>query len=498
MKTQADFVSVFLRGVLKSSFGILISRIFGLIRDIALAAFFGATALTDAFFVAYAIPNLFRSFFAEGALTSAFVPFLSDNMSDDKKKAHSYLTSMLIVLFVMVCCVVAVISLFPKQIIFLFMPGYHGDPAVLVTAGEMLRVVMPYLIFITVCGLFTGYLYLFGSYFVPYSSTALLNLSMTGGAYLGFVFGGDIMWLCYGVAAGGALQLIYIFIYAYIKGFRFRFEGIHPDVKKTFRLLLPSLAGLGINQLYFTLGRIIASFLAVGSISYLYYADRLFQLPLGIFSVAVGAVSLTEISKANSAGDFNYRSSLINKGFIAIFLVIMPATLGLILLADQITALIYARNQFTEADVYNTAQALVMFSAGMIFFSYAGLLAKVFFSEKDMRTPVKGALLGLIVYGISNLILIKPFGHAGIALSSGVSAFFNAAYLYSKLRNHKFDFKSNAALLLKIAFACALMGASVKFLDKYGVHLLVNIAVSGALYFVCLRAAGVNIIKVLR
>lgn len=491
-------MSVFLRGVLKSSFGVFISRIFGLIRDIALAAFFGATALTDAFFVAYAIPNLFRSFFAEGALTSAFIPFLSDNISKDKNKAHAYLTSMMLVLFAMVSVIVIFISFFPQQIIFLFMPGYHGDPEVLITAGAMLRVVMPYLIFITICGLFTGYLYIFGSYFVPYSSTALLNLSMTGGAYLGFVFGGNIMWLCYGVAAGGALQLIYIFVYAYIKGFRFRFDGLHPDVKKTFSLLLPSLAGLGINQLYFTLGRIIASFLESGSISYLYYADRLFQLPLGMFSVAIGAVSLTEISKANTAGDFKHRSSLINKGFIAIFLVIMPATLGLILLADQITALIYARNQFTDVDVYNTAQALVMFSFGMIFFSYVGLLAKVFFSEKDMKTPVKGALLGLVVYAISNLILIKPFGHAGIALASGVSALFNAAYLYSKLRNHSFDFKSNGSIILKIFLACALMGFSVVVLDKYNVHLLINIAVSAGLYFICLRLTGVNIIKVLR
>ncbi|QAR33254.1 murein biosynthesis integral membrane protein MurJ [Geovibrio thiophilus] len=491
-------MSVFLKSVMKSSFGIFTSRIFGLIRDIAVAAFFGANALTDAFFVAYAIPNLFRAFFAEGALTSAFIPFLSDNMAADKKKAFSYLTSMMIVLFVMVTSIVILISMFPKQIIFLFMPGYLGSADILATAGDMLRLVMPYLVFITLCGLFTGYLYLHNSYYVPYSSTALLNISMIAGAYAGYKLGGNIMWLCYGVILGGVLQLLYIFTYSVMKGFRFRWDGMHPDVGKTFRLLVPSLAGLGINQLYFTLGRIIASFLAAGSISYLYYADRIFQLPLGVFSIAVGAVSLTEISKANTAGNFSYRNTLIDKAFIAIFVIIMPATLGLVLLADEITALIYARNQFTGVDVYNTAQALVMFSVGMIFFSYTGLLAKVFFSEKDMRTPVKGAFIGLCVYAVSNIILIKPFGHAGIALASGVSASANSFYLYSKLRDYRFNFRGNAALLVKIIFACFIMGACAVGMSVSGVHLLINIPVAALLYFAVLKITGVNVRKVLR
>jgi len=491
-------VSVFLKSVMKSSFGIFTSRIFGLIRDIAVAAFFGANALTDAFFVAYAIPNLFRAFFAEGALTSAFIPFLSDNLTRDRKKAYSYMTSMFIVLLLIVSSIVLLISLFPKQIIFLFMPGYQGSQEILVAAGQMLRLVMPYLIFITICGLFTGYLYLHDSYYVPYSSTALLNISMIAGAFIGYKFGGDILWLCYGVILGGALQLLYIFTYSFIKGFRFRWDGMHPDVKKTFRLLIPSLAGLGINQLYFTLGRIIASFLAAGSISYLYYADRIFQLPLGVFSIAVGAVSLTEISKANSAGNFSYRNTLIDKAFIAIFVIIMPATLGLVLLADEITSFIYARNQFTGVDVYNTAQALVMFSVGMIFFSYVGLLAKVFFSEKDMRTPVKGAFIGLCVYAVSNLILIKPFGHAGIALASGISASANSFYLYSRLREYRFNFRGNAFLIAKIIFACSLMGFCAVGLSAAGVHLLINIAAAAVLYFAALKITGVNLRKVLR
>lgn len=491
-------MSVFLKGVLKSSFGIFTSRIFGLIRDIVIAAYFGATALTDAFFVAYAIPNLFRAFFAEGALTSAFIPFLSDNMTASKKQAEAYLTSMMLVLFAMVTFIVVVISIFPNQIIFLFMPGYVGSGDILVIAGEMLRLVMPYLIFITLCGLFTGYLYLHNSYYVPYSSTALLNISMIIGAYVGYQLGENILWLCYGVILGGALQLTYIFGYAYLKGFRFRWTGMHPDVKKTFRLLLPSLAGLGINQLYFTLGRIIASFLAAGSISYLYYADRIFQLPLGVFSIAVGAVSLTEISKANSTGNFEKRNKLIDKAFVAIFIIIMPATLGLMLLAEEITFFIYGRNQFSMFDVYNTAQALVMFSVGMIFFSYVSLLAKVFFSEKDMRTPVKGAFIGLCVYAVSNIVLTKPFGHAGIALASGVSACVNSFYLYSKLRGYRFDFKKNFLLIIKIIFSCAVMGLLTTFMAKHGVHLLLNILVAGTLYFASLTLTGINIKRVLR
>jgi putative peptidoglycan lipid II flippase len=488
----------FLRNVVQSSSGILVSRIFGLLRDISVAAYFGANALTDAFFVAYAIPNLFRAFFAEGALTSAFIPFLSDNMANDKRKADSYLTGMLFVLAAFVGAIVLLIILFPKPVIYIFMPGYHGSEDIILKASVMLRLVMPYLLFITICGLFTGYLYLYNLYFVPYSSTALLNISMIIGAYLGYRSGGSIFYLCWGVIFGGAFQLFYIFAFAYLKGFRFRYGGMHPDVRKTFRLLVPSLAGLGINQLYFTLGRIIASFLAVGSISYLYYADRIFQFPLGLFSIAVGSVSLTEISRANTAGDFQRRNSLIDKGIIAIYMIITPATLGLILLADSITSFIYARNEFTAVDVYNTAQGLVMFSVGMIFFSYVSLLAKVFFSEKDMKTPVRGAFIGLCVYAAANFMLIKPFGFAGIALASALSAAVNAGYLYSRLSDYRFCFKTNAHVIMKISAAAAVMALGLVIMRENGVHLLINISVCVALYFAGLRLSGLNIRRLLR
>ncbi|WP_022849974.1 murein biosynthesis integral membrane protein MurJ [Limisalsivibrio acetivorans] len=491
-------MSNFLKGIIKSSFGILTSRVFGLLRDISIAAFYGANALTDAFFVAYAIPNLFRAFFAEGALSSAFVPFLSDNMKDDKRSANQYLTSMFIFLALITSGIVLLFIMFPKPVIMLFMPGYADDAELIATAAGMLRFVMPYLLFISLCGLFTGFLYLHNSYYVPYSSTALLNISMIAGAYLGFRFGGDIYWLCYGVIAGGAIQLMYILFFAFLNGYRPSLSGIHPDVPKTFRKILPSIAGLGITQLYFTLGRIIASFLDEGSISYLYYADRIFQLPLGMFAIAVGSVTLTEISRANTDGDAIRRGDLIDKGVMAIFLIIIPAALGLILVGAPVVEVVYARREFDNADLYGTAQALVMFCIGMLFFSYTSLFSKVFFSEKDMKTPVKGALAGLIVYIIANALFIKPFGHAGIALASACSAITNTCFLYVRLRDYRFDFGRNAGTLIRIVLSAAIMCAVLLVSDKSGLHVLITIPLCVIVYFVALRGAGIRIRTLLR
>ncbi|ADD68218.1 integral membrane protein MviN [Denitrovibrio acetiphilus DSM 12809] len=493
-------MSGFIYKVLKSGLGIFTSRIFGLIRDVAVAGFFGASGVTDAFFVAFAIPNLFRAFFAEGALSSAFVPFLSDNMSlKSRQAADNYLTSLIVAVSGMICAILFFTTLFPTQIVTMFMPGYADDADLIAKAASMVVVLMPYLLFVTICALLSGYLNLKGSYYIPSSSTAILNIAMIVGAWIGFQRGIDIMYLCYGVFAGGVLQLVYVMSYAFYKGFRPNLKGGYSrDVRKTFYLVIPSLAGVGINQLNFMVGRILASFLTVGSISYLYYANRLFQFPLGMFAVAVGTVTLTEISRANTEGDLSRRNNLINKAVNAIFIIMLPASTGLIVLAYPIIEIVYARMNFSLSDVGATASALQMYTVGLMFYSMLNVFSRVFHSEKDMKTPVKGAFIALIANIVFNLILIKPMGHAGIALASGIAAGMNCLYLYVKMRDYKYDFMKNIKLLIKIAIACFFMGGATYSLFLAGLNIIPVILIGCIVYFVSLRLTGIHIRSALR
>jgi len=492
-------MSGFMHKILKSGLGIFTSRIFGFIRDMAVAGFYGASGLTDAFFVAFAIPNLFRAFFAEGALSSAFVPLLSDNMKKERQEAENYLTSLLLAVSGVLFFILILTSVFPEYIILLFMPGYSSDAALIAKASEMLTVLMPYLFFVTICALLSGYLNLKGSYYIPHSSTAILNIAMITGAYIGYRNGVDIIYLCYGVFAGGVLQLLYVFLYSIYKGYRPTLAGgFSQDVRRTFLLVVPSLAGVGINQINFMVGRILASFLAVGSISYLYYANRLFQFPLGMFAVAVGTVTLTEISKANTEGERDKRNVLIDKSVNAILLIMLPAMTGLIVLAEPVIDIVYARMSFTSGDVKATALALQMYSGGLLFYSFLNVFSRVFHSEKDMKTPVKAAFIGLISNIVFNLILIKPMGHAGIALASGMAAGLNCIYLYAKLRDYRYRAAENSRFIMKISASCALMGLACFFADRYGLHILPLIASGGILYFLSLKLFGIKIREELR
>ncbi|KAA0258126.1 murein biosynthesis integral membrane protein MurJ [Deferribacter autotrophicus] len=490
----------FLFSVLKSSFGVLTSRILGLIRDVSIAAVFGANAITDIFFVAFAIPNLFRALFAEGALSSAFVPILGNKLKQNDEAGNIYLTNVLLYLSFFSLAVVIIISIFSKQTILIFMPGYSNDLALVKTASVILVIVMPYLFFVSISALFAGYLNLKGSYYIPYASTALLNLSMIISVYLSYLFSKNIYFLAWGVFFGGILQLLFVFFYAKIKGFYFTKVGKKdPDVKKTFLLIVPSILGVGVNQLNFLIGRILASFLQYGSISYLYYANRLFQFPFGLFSVTIGTVSLTELSK----NDEEKRNEIISKALISIFLIIIPSTIGIVLLSDEIIKLVFQRRAFTYADVLNTSSALIMYSIGLVFFSMNMTFTKVFHSVLDTKTPVKISVVLLVSNFLFSMLLLKSLKHAGIALSATISAFIGSViYIYLLKKRNLFDFmifiKNKLLLLMKIIFANVLLSFLIVILIKFRIHLLLIIFATVISYYFILMLLKINIWRVLR
>jgi putative peptidoglycan lipid II flippase len=485
--------------IINSSFGVFTSRIFGLIRDLAVAAFFGASKYTDAFFVAFAIPNLFRALFAEGALSSAFLPILAENKNKGSDYANTYMTKLLFYLFILVGFVTLTIIIFSRYFVIIFLPGYVNDQDTVIFASGILKIVMPYLIFISLSSIFAGFLNLLGSYFIPYSSTALLNISMIAGAYIGWKLNGNIFYLAYGVFVGGLLQFVLLFIYSYYFGYKMEFKKeIDGNVKKTFLLIIPSIVGVGISQLNFTIGRIVASFLKEGSISYLYYANRLFQFPLGVFSIALSSVALAELSKLNTENTTERQYQLIDKSIAAIFLIILPATAGLIILSDEITKFIYQRNLFGAEDTKNTAEALIMYSIGLIFYSLVNLFTKVFHSRKDTKTPVKIAFISFIANLIFMLLFIKWLSHSGIALASTCAALVNSLLLYINIKDYKFNFKANSRLIIKFIFATLFMSAILIILKNYNLNVLIVIAISAISYFLCLKLLNINIRRVLK
>jgi len=490
----------FVKKVLKSGLGILTSRVFGMVRDVLVAGFFGANALTDAFFVAFAVPNLFRAFFAEGALSSVFVPIMSDKLAKEGEHSASYyLTSLVFFVSAVILVLLGIVYMFPETSVTVFMPGYRHDSAILSAASSMLVILMPYLLTISICALFSGYLNIKDTYYLPAASTAILNIAMIAGAWLGYVHSGDINILCYGVLAGGVLQLLLVLGAAFYKGYRPVFSGgINRDALNSFYYVLPSLASVGINQLNFMTGRIIASFLTVGSISYLYYANRLFQFPLGMFAVAVGTVTLTEISVANSKGDFGQRNILIDKAVNAILIIMVPAAAGLIILADPIISLVYGRLSFGERDVHATAFALRMYSSGLLFYSLISVFSRIFYSDKDVRTPLRAAFVGFIFNVLLGFLFMRPLGHGGIALAASIAAMVNCICLYINLKHYNYSVSGSIGLIVKVAASTAAMSFIVFAADKGGLHVLFNVVLGCGVYYFTMKLLGTDLLKVMR
>ncbi|MCX8084074.1 MAG: murein biosynthesis integral membrane protein MurJ [Calditerrivibrio sp.] len=484
---------------LKSSAGILTSRLLGLIRDLVVAAVFGANKVTDAFFVAFAVPNLFRALFAEGALSSAYIPVLADKYKHDKDVAIRYVNQLIVVISTIILFLIGIIYVFPEFILGLFMPGNVDDKYLMGLGAIMLAIVMPYLLFVTAVAILTGYLNLLGSYYIPYSSTAMLNIFMILGAVAGYYNGCNILYLAWGVFLGGVFQFVYVFLYSFKKDFRLvRFGDNDPDLKKTFLLILPSIAGLGISQINFVVDRIFASFLSSGSISFLYYANRLFQFPLGVFSVALSSVSLTEMSKALADGDNKRAYKIIDKSIISLCFIVIPATVGLMSLSYEISALIYKRKSFGEMETIYTSEALKMYAVGLLFYSLVGLFTRVYYSKKDTKTPVKIAFFMMFLNALLNYLLMMKYKHAGIALSSSIVAMVNAFLLYKMIDGYVFSFKVYGGILIRIFLSSVLMYLMIILFRYFHVHVLITVVISGACYFLFIRLSGLKIMEVLR
>ncbi len=419
----------------------LVSRILGLVRDSVIAAVFGASHETDAFFVAFRIPNLFRRLFAEGAFSQAFVPVLgaykAQKTSEETRALTNAVTGVLAVILLLVT-VAGVLA--APVVVAAAAPGFLKDPDRFRLSVTLLRLTFPYLLFIALTALLAGILNTYRHFAIPAFTPTLLNVAIIGCAvWLAPHLAQPIMALAVGVLVGGILQLSLQIVAAHRAGIlpRPRWNPAHPGVQRILRLMLPAVFGVSVAQLNFLVDTLIASFLREGSISWLYFSDRLMEFPLGIFGVALGTVILPSLSEHHAVGDDVLFSDTLDWSLRLVLLITIPSAVGLAVMAGPILSTLFQYGRMSELDVIMSARSLVTYAFGLSGFILVKVLAPGFFSRQDVRTPVKIGVVALVSNFVLNLALVVPMQHAGLALATSIAAFINAGCLLHILRKRQ-------------------------------------------------------------
>lgn len=453
----------------------LLSRILGYVRDMALAYFFGSGIVTDAFIAAYRLPNLLRRLFAEGSLVVSFVPVFSDYYENKSKdEAFKLAGSALRVLSVVLFFVSLMGVFFAAEIIQVIAPGF-SNPEQIELANDLTRIVFPYGFFVCLLALAMGILNALGHFAAPAFAPVLLNVAMISSMFIGAVLFEDpilrIKMLAFGVIAGGVIQLGLQIPFLIRKGFLFwkRVPFFHSGLKKIGKMMLPAVLGAGVYQVNILIGTVLSSMLAEGSMSWLYYADRIFQFPLGIFAIAIGTAVLPSLSRQFATNDLDGVKETFGYGLRLVFFITLPATAGLIVLREPIISLLFQRGEFTASDVVMTADALLYYVIGLCFVSAVRVTTPVFYARQDAKTPVKIAIVAIVANLLLSLWLMTRLQHCGLALSTTIASAINFLLLMISLRFAIGPFGGwNIIIsLFRSAISTLVMAISVHFLALY-------------------------------
>ncbi len=419
-------------------FATIISRIMGMVRDMTVSRLFGAGLATDAFFAAFQIPNMLRRFFAEGALTAAFVPTFSEYYTKRSKQEARDLANSCFTLLTIVMATLTILGMiFSPLVVGIMFPGFKELPGKFDLTVLLNRLMFPYLFFISLVALCMGILNTVRHFFTPAISTVFLNISMILCALLLHNrFQVPIVSLAIGVLVGGILQLLLQLPTLYRKGFgiRPRLDFRHPAVRRIALLMGPSLFGVGVYYLNLTVSNILASLLPQGSVSYLYYAQRLFEFPQGIITVSVAQAVLPSMSRQAAAGEMEQLKESLRFGLKITLFITIPAMVGLVVCATPILSLIFMGGEFDYPKAVKAAQALQYYSLGLAVVAMVRVLIPAFYALKDTRTPVVTAFISFLLNAGLSMILMKPLLHGGLALATTLAAGCNMALLFFLLR----------------------------------------------------------------
>jgi putative peptidoglycan lipid II flippase len=427
-----------LRALVTVSGMTLLSRILGFVRDFVIARTFGAGMVTDAFFVAFRLPNLLRRLFAEGAFSQAFVPILAEYRNRrGESETKSLVDRVASVLFLALVVVSALGMAAAPVLIALTAPGFSADADKFQLTVELTRITFPYILFMSLVALAAGILNTWSRFALPAFTPVLLNLSFIGMALFAAPwFDPPVLALAWAVLLGGALQLA-IQLPALAKiGMLPRFDPVWRDagVQRVLKLMAPAVLGVSVAQISLLINTVFASFLESGSVSWLYYADRLMEFPAGLLGAALGTILLPSLAKTHSNGQTDDFSALLDWGLRLTLMLTLPASLALAMLALPLLTTLFQYGAFAASDVLRTREALVAYSIGLSGLILVKVLAPGFYARQDIRTPVKIALVTLALTQLMNFAFIGWLKHAGLALSIGLASCFNAGMLWRGLR----------------------------------------------------------------
>ena len=430
------------RGLLRSSvtvgFMTMLSRVLGLARDVVIAVYFGSKAEADAFFVAFKIPNFLRRLFAEGAFSQAFVPVLSEYRTKrPKEQVQALVNHVAGTLGLTLVGVTTICMLASPLLIMVFAPGFYQDSAKLELAGSMLRITFPYLLLISLTAFAGSILNSYGRFAVPAFTPVLLNASLIGATILMSPwFEQPVMALAWGVVIAGISQLLLQIPFLWridmlpTPKWSWQDEG----VRRIMTLMIPALFSVSVSQINLLLDTVLASFLQTGSVSWLYYSDRLSELPLGIFGIAIATVILPSLSRNHAKESPEAFSATLDWALRMVLLIGIPAGVALFILAEPLIATLFHHGQMTGRDVMMSAMSLRAYALGLAAFMLIKVLAPGYFARQDTKTPVKIGVTAMVANMVFNLILVWPLDHVGLALATSMSALLNAGLLFSGLR----------------------------------------------------------------
>lgn len=440
----------------------LISRLFGLIRDIVIANSFGASAGVDGFLVAFRLPNFLRRLFAEGAFSQAFIPVLADYQKnhslEDVRDLCSHVSGVL-GLSVLLVSIAGVLG--APFFVMVFAPGFGGEPDKFALTVEMTRLTFPYLFFISLAGFASSVLNAYGRFGVPAFVPVLLNWCLIAATlWLSPYMEEPVTALAWGVFLAGVVQLIFHIPFLMRLGLlvRPRFQWRHSGVARIIRIMVPGIIGVSVVQVNLLIDTLIASFLVTGTVTWLYYADRMVEFPLGVFGIALATVVLPTLSRLHASADRRDFSKTLDWSLRLVFVIGLPSTIALAILATPILSTLFEYGEFGSNDVYNASVALIAYSIGLVGFMGIKVLAAGFYSREDMKTPVRVALIAMVVNLILNLSFVGIMGHAGLALATSISALLNAVLLLRILvENNVLQLRSGWGLLAARVFVAGVI-----------------------------------------
>ena len=498
-----------LKSTLVVSLMTFLSRILGFVRDIVIARLLGAGMGADVFFVAFKIPNFLRRLFAEGAFSQAFIPVLAEYRERgdlDLKQLIAATSGTLagVLFFITLIGVIAA-----PIIILIFAPGFIDQPEKLQLARELLRITFPYILFVSLTALASSILNSFGKFAVPAFTPVFLNISMIGCAlWLAPHLDEPVKALAWGVFIGGVVQLLFQMPFLMKIGSlpKPRWGWKDEGVQKILRLMIPAMFGVSVSQINLLLDTLLASFLITGSISWLYYSDRLVEFPLGILGIALATVILPNLSKHATASMQEF-SHTIDWALRWVFLIGTPAAIGLIILAEPLLLTLFQYGEFTPHDAHQASLSLMAYGLGLLPFIFIKVLAPGFYARQDTKTPVKIGIIAMITNMGLNIVLMIYLAHVGLALATALSAMLNAGLLYFTLRKKAvyqpiagwglFFIRMVLANIVLVAFLLWVTPINSDWISWSGWHrfgiLMGLIATSAIVYFAVLALCGVRL-----